>query len=334
MQVGVVGINHKLARLKLRELLAKACERRFSVANYFRLDGSFLLLSTCNRTEIYFSSDNLSETQTYILNVLRGEVGEDFDQKLYSFFGSDCFSHLCRVAAGLDSAIIAETEIQGQVKSAYETTRSYTPLPSALHFLFQKALRVGKLIRTEMKLGRGMPDLEHAVLHIAEHFFKFPQNAKFLFIGASNTNRKIIHLLANKGFRHLTLCNRTFARGEAIANEAGVAFLPWKNLKTWDRFDAVILGTKSTNTLIHTHELEHCNDAKLIIDLSVPRNADPLLAKHPFVTLLNIDHLHRSMTVRKKKLTSLLEKAEEIIQKSAIKYSIIFQEKELRRRAV
>lgn len=327
MQVGVVGINHKLARLKLRELLAKACERRFSVANYFQLEGSFLLLSTCNRTEIYFSSDNLSQTHTYILTILRAEVGEDFDQKLYSFFGLDCFSHLCRVVAGLDSAILGETEIQGQVKIAYETTRNRTPLSSALHFLFQKAFRVGKLIRAEMNFCRGMPELEHAILHIVEHYFHNSKNAKFLFIGASNTNRRVIHLLANKGFQDLNLCNRTQTRADAVAQETGIRCVPWKNLHDWALYDAVILSTKSPHTLIHSREL-HCYDPKLIIDLSVPRNADPLLAKYP-VTLLNIDDVTHSLMVWRKKLTSLMTQAEEIVERQTIKYGDIFLRKSL-----
>src|SRR3954466_9975105 len=107
MRVGVVGINHKLADLKLRETLAKACQRRFSAGNSLHGNHSFVLLSTCNRTEAYFTSYELAETHTYLLNILRQEVFEEFDHKLYSFFGSDCFAHLARVTAGLDSAIIA-----------------------------------------------------------------------------------------------------------------------------------------------------------------------------------------------------------------------------------
>ena len=116
----MLGINHKLADLKLRELLAKASQRRFGAGISTHGSHHFILLSTCNRTEIYFCSDDLAATHTYLLSILRNEVDEEFDQKLYSYFGRDCFHHLARVTAGLDSAIVAETEIQGQVKKAYE----------------------------------------------------------------------------------------------------------------------------------------------------------------------------------------------------------------------
>src|SRR4051812_9744096 len=120
MRVGIVGINHKLADLKLRERLAKACQKRFGPFQAVHGDHHFILLSTCNRTEVYFSSDDLAATHSYLLSILRTDVEEEFDHKLYSYFGTDCFSHLTRVTSGLDSAIIAETEIQGQVKTAYE----------------------------------------------------------------------------------------------------------------------------------------------------------------------------------------------------------------------
>ena len=111
MRVGVVGINHKLADLQLREMLAKACQKQFHPSNLFHGKHAFCLLSTCNRTEVYFSSEDLADTHSYLLNVLRSEVRVPFEHKLYSYFGYDCLSQAVRVTAGLDSAIIGETEI-------------------------------------------------------------------------------------------------------------------------------------------------------------------------------------------------------------------------------
>lgn len=112
MRIGVIGINSKLASLQLRERLAKACQKHFALQNCLHGPHRIVQLSTCNRTELYFYSHDLAEAHTYILNVLRQEIQDEFDQKLYSYFGCDCFQHLCRVATGLDSAIIGETEIQ------------------------------------------------------------------------------------------------------------------------------------------------------------------------------------------------------------------------------
>ena len=124
-----------------------------------------------NRDLTFSSTDLGTSTHTYLLSILRTEVEEEFDHKLYSYFGVDCFSHLTRVTLGLDSAIIGETEIQGQVKLAYENTSDYHALPEALHFLFQKALGISKKLRSELQLGRGMPNLEHAILQTGKHLF-------------------------------------------------------------------------------------------------------------------------------------------------------------------
>ena len=112
----MVGINYKLADLKLREQLAKSCLRHFGTSNAVQPPHYFIILSTCNRTEVYFQSENLRHPYLHLKH-LREDVVEDFNQKLYSYFGQSCLLHLCRVTTGLDSAIVAETEIQGQVKA-------------------------------------------------------------------------------------------------------------------------------------------------------------------------------------------------------------------------
>ena len=121
MRVAVLGINHKLADLSLRDAIAKAFRKKFSYSHLY--DFSFVTILTCNRIEIYFSSTDLAKSQSQIIELLRQEVDEEFEQKLYSFFGHHCFLHLTRVAAGLDSAIIGETAVQGQVKDCYEEAK-------------------------------------------------------------------------------------------------------------------------------------------------------------------------------------------------------------------
>ena len=113
------------------------------------------MLSTCHRTEIYFSALNLAEAHSEILQVLRREIALAFEHELYSYFGFDCFLHLGYVVSGLDSVIIAESEIQRQVKVAYEEVQWYYPLPSCLHFLFQKSLKIGKEKRGNILLSQG-----------------------------------------------------------------------------------------------------------------------------------------------------------------------------------
>lgn len=333
MQVGVVGINHKLADLQLRELLAKACQRRFGPENSMHADHTFVLLSTCNRTEVYFTSHDLAVTHTYLLGILRQEVSEEFEHKLYSYFGSDCFTHLSRVTAGLDSAIVAETEIHGQVKNAYEAAVTYTTLPSDLHYLFQKSLHLAKQVRSQLYMTRGMPDLEHAILQIGSDHFKQPKKAKILFVGVSEINQKILAFFRSKGIDNITLCNRTKEHAETCAQQYQTETLVWDKFTCWHEYDWIIFGTKSSEYLLNKKDIpSHVQGNKLIIDLCVPRNVEPSLKKEKGITLLNIDQINRSLKVRKKNMTHLLSKAEKMISESSRKQTNLFLEKERNRK--
>lgn len=332
MRVGVIGINHKLANLELRELLAKACQRRFVPGSSLHGDHTFILLTTCNRTEVYFTSEDLAVTHSYLLRVLRNEVRDDFDQKVYSYFGHDCFLHLARVTAGLDSAIVAETEIQGQVKAAYEQAVKHISLPCELHYLFQKALKIGKQIRTELPMGRGMPDVEHAIYNAGMGLFKSPEGAKILFVGASDINKKILCFLKNKNIRDISLCNRTMDRANCIAEQYQVRPVHWNQLPGWHEYNWVIFGTKAPEYLIKQNDLPSQGlSQKLIIDLCVPRNVEPSLGRIPGITLLNIDQINRILNARKLHLAQNLTRAETFIAAAAKQHINLFQEKDSHR---
>lgn len=323
MRVGVVGINHKLADLKLREQLAKACQKRFGIWQALHEQHTFLLLSTCNRTEIYFCSHDLTAAHIYLLSILRVEVEEEFDHKLYSYFGIDCFNHLTRVTMGLDSAIIAETEIQGQVKLAYESTSDCHSLPADLHFLFQKALGIAKKLRSELQLGRGMPNLEHAILQIGKNVFSTPEKARLLFVGASDINEKILLFLKSKKFENITLCNRSDKPARRIAKEQCIEYLEWEKLPLWHAYDWIVFGTKSPDFLISLNAMNQMQwkDQKLILDLSVPRNVDPKIGHDDRVTLFNIDQINRLLNIRHSHMNHLLSEAEKRVTEATHKHA-------------
>lgn len=292
LRIGVVGINHKLASLELREQLASVCQRRFGAGVSIHGVHSFVLLSTCNRTEIYFSSENPAASHSYLLGVLRGDIEGEFDQKLYSYFNYDCFLHLCRVTAGLDSAILAETEIQGQVKAAYCHAHRWSPLPSSIHYTFQKALKMGKEVRTRLKLDKGLPDVEHALWHLGYRHLENPKSAKLLLVGSSKINIKVGAFLKSCGVEAITLANRTDEKGRRYAERLGFSHLPWRSLDRWEEYDWVIVATKAAKPLL-THST---STNKLLIDLSVPRNIDPNIQGHH---LYNIDEINELLAGRR-----------------------------------
>jgi glutamyl-tRNA reductase len=325
MQVGVIGINHKQAAVSLREVIAKACQKRFFLNNILKDVGGIVLLSTCNRCELYFNGPDLAEIHQMILAILREEISEEFEQKCYSFFGNDCFLHLAKVTVGLDSAVPLETEIQGQVKTAYENAASLGGIPHELHFLFQKCLSLGKEIRTKCPITKTVPDLEHAILLLAKQFFEIP--ACPLFIGTSEINIKIARFLKQKGIQNMTFCNRTIQRADIFAEEFDGNVLPWDELQErWIEFDWVISAAKSQGHILTSQSQLDSSKKKLLIDLAVPRNISPSLAGG-CVELFNIDTLQKLLEERKATLQNATRDAETFLLQACERKIASFHEK-------
>ncbi len=298
MQIGVVGLSFKTAGIEVRERFSKTStedfKKRISAIGRDKLH-SHIILNTCNRTEIYFHAEDLALAHSFFLSLFRELFAGEFEPYLYSYFGFDCFLHLAKVTAGLDSAVLAETEIQGQVKCAYEVARSTEKLHSSLHFLFQKSLMIGKKVRSIFALERKKPSLERACWEELKEALGL--SGKVLFIGASRVNTSFLHYLSSREHNFsVTLTNRTLENGlQAMASIDEIDWLPWHQRSQWHTFDAVVVGTSSAGFVIDRESLpiQGFDNKKLLLDLSVPRNIDPSLQEHPKLMLRNIDYLHQ-----------------------------------------
>lgn len=326
MHIGVVGINHKQAELGLRELLAKACHRRFTPKILAESDQNFTLLSTCNRTEVYFYSEDLAKTHAFILQQLRCDVSCEFDQKLYSFFGYDCFLHLARVTAGLDSAIPAESAVQGQVKECYEEASRYLSLPKELHYLFQKSLKIGKQVRSSLFLDEGLPNLEHAIYNVGRKHFSKGKEPNVLLIGASAINKRIALHLYGSYTKKISICSRTLENAKIFASNCQARVLPWADKECWPSYDWVICGTKAPHYLLHASDLRASAPCSLVIDLCVPRNVD--LAIGYKIETYNIDQLNEMLGMRKASLQGALSAAEALVASQTAKLLQLFKDKQ------
>ncbi|MBS0646844.1 MAG: glutamyl-tRNA reductase [Verrucomicrobia bacterium] len=285
MRIGMIGVNHKLASLEMREQIARLCARRFADHRILHPYFSYVLLSTCNRTEIYFHSPELSQTHVYLLGILRYGIGENIDQRFYSFFGCDCFCHLTRVTAGLDSAILGETEIQGQVKVAYSQASQQRKLAKELHFLFQKSLKLAKEIRTYVGQGR-FPVLAKTIVETATQMLGDLSLCRILFIGFSHINQTVAAWFEKQCIKNFTYCNRHVEKLQTLQ----LPYLLWEHKERWVDYDLIILGTKAEHYIIEQLP-QAIARPKLLIDLSVPRNVAPSLGQEPHIKLLNIDQL-------------------------------------------
>jgi glutamyl-tRNA reductase len=265
------------------------------------------------------------------LSVLRGAITDPFEHGLYSYFGEDCFAHLAQVTAGLDSAVTFETEIQRQVKIAYENGSMGHPLSKELHFLFQKCLKVGKTIRSTFPAAHTSIGLEQIIFQITHNFFRDLRGISILFVGNSEINRKILSYFNKKSESKILLATRH--RSECPNN---VSVCDLDQLGSCLDFDLVICGSFFHDYFIRREELEKKNHfrLKLILDLAVPRNVDPLIKYHPKVQLLNIDDLTKfldqKLSCYNQEIQSCLKKIREDVEKQ----TILFKQKTLRQVAL
>ncbi len=271
VRVGVIGLNFKTADLSLREAMARAAQ---SLADERAIFSRYpvVLLSTCNRTEIYFSAEDLAEAHSDLLAYLRTQIAGAFEHRLYSYFGIDAFAHLCRVAAGLDSAIVAETEIQRQVKVAYARASQLFALPGCVHYAFQKALKVGKLIRNQWA-GRSI----YGTMWQTTEW----KGKRILLVGYSEINRGFASFLMHKGVERFALCTRSPSQ----VRLEGVEVCDRRALDRWSEYDVVVCASQADDFLIRGAG----RGEQVIFDLSVPRNVDPEVGKS--AKLYNIDQL-------------------------------------------
>ncbi len=318
MRVGVLGINHKSADLLCREAIARACRKLtgdLPIANQY----ACIVVSTCHRSEVYFSAEDLAQAHIDLIHWFRQEIGTPFEHKMYAYFGVDSFLHLAKVTSGLDSVLIGESEIQRQIKESYEQSTLNYQLPSAMHFLFQKALRIGKLARTFFLPQPMQATLPATIFEVCEHFFSDLAAQELLFVGNSEINRKVILHLKRKGIAQMSLCTRSqFSASEFTAKER-IRLLDWGHLSHWSDYPLVIAGSKTASFLL-TPDQSVDPKTRLILDLGMPRNVDPRLGKHPQVHVMNMDDLGMLMEKRQQKDLSAVALAESFIEQKVHQY--------------
>lgn len=279
LRVGVLGVSFKTADLLLREGIAKGAQSLAGERSRF-FHHPTVLLSTCNRTEIYFSASDLGAAHIDLLSQLRRHIPFAFEPYLYSYFGIDCFAHLSKVTAGLDSALQFETEIQHQVKMSYARASHILPLPAELHYLFQKSLHVAKWLRNCDRKSP-TPSLFGTLWRLAEKVLGDLTRRRILLIGYSEIHRGFASYLKSKGISP-TFCTRS----SLTLHTARVRGR--EELARWHEYDLVSCASASNDFLIQGSG----RPGQLLFDLSVPRNIDPAVVQGG-AYLYNIDQLAR-----------------------------------------
>lgn len=324
----MIGLNHKIAPVEVRELLAFGPER-ISVALKELIDDESagikeaVLLFTCNRTEVYICTCDLTggeaSLRKFLSNYARLPTGK-LDHMLYTLRGAEAAGHLMQVAAGLDSLVLGENEILGQVRSAAEVARAAGATGPILSALFRYAIQAGKRARVETEIGRGDISVASVVVELAEQVFGPLNDRTALLIGAGKISAITARALVKAGLRCVMIANRTYARAEKLARSLKGKAVHFDVLyETLIRADIVICSTGAPHIVLHTDAVEKAqkirdNRPLLVADLAVPRDADPEIASISGVQLANIDDLEVVVKTSHPVTKSICQEVEAIIQ--------------------
>ena len=300
MKFFVAGLNHNTAPVELREQLAvnwpDLVSRARRVKDFENLD-EIVLLSTCNRVEIYGAASGQRGRTSSLFHSLCPDP-RDFSPNTYAYEGFEAACHLFRVAAGLNSMVLGETEITGQVKKAYELALAARLTGATLNRAFQKAFHVAKEIRNRTAIGRGPTSVGGVAVELAERIFDHDLSGQtILIVGAGHIGEACARHLAKKGAVSIMVCNRSFERTEKLAGEFGGKAIRFEDcLRAVADADIVVAATGLPKTLLGRKDVEAAMSARgnrplVLIDVAVPRNIDPEAQRLHNVYLYNIDDL-------------------------------------------
>jgi len=299
MGLVLVGLNHESAPLPVREKVAYSREEAVSALQELKpWVPQALLLSTCNRTELYaLLADPADLPRVKETLFFRKFQGNGSGKYLYERSNADVVRHLFRVACGLDSMVIGEQEILGQVKHAYEISRQAETLGTLFHRLASQAVHVGKRARTETEIGFGPVSVAFAAVELAEKVFQKLEGRGVLLVGAGENGALCArHLLARKA-QPFFIANRTLERADALARDLGGETIAWEDLgHAMGRVDIVIATTSAPHTVIQTDMVREAMKKRegkplFLVDLAVPRDIDPEVDRLQSVFRFDLDAL-------------------------------------------
>ena len=296
-----VGLNHRTAPVAVRERfavpsrrLAEACAALAALPPV----AECVLLSTCNRTEVYYWAQVPEEAAHAILHHFLGELqGPDIATCFYRYHGADALSHLAAVAAGLDSMVIGETEIFGQLKDAYEAATRAGGLTGLSHRIFQRVFTIGKKVRSSTAVTAGPTSVGAAAVQLAQRMLGDLSGAQVLIVGAGEVARSTAQSLCSRGAQSIFVANRSYDRAVDLAARVGGSVIRFAEWVPWlARVDIVIVSTAAPVYVVAPASVEQACLARagrplFLIDLSVPRNVDPACGGVDGVTLYDIDAL-------------------------------------------
>lgn len=334
MSIVLVGINHKSAPVEVRELLAfseEACSNGLRTL----VDGDVvregLIVSTCNRVEVLATTANerLSESIERVnqfLSKADSLAGQSFQPHLYQHTDDEAIRHLFRVTSSLDSMVVGEPQVLGQVRRAYSIAVEAGTAGRILNRLVHHAFRVAKRVRTETGIGANAVSISYMAVELGKKIFNSLEGHTALLVGAGEMAELSARHLLNAGVSRVLLANRTEERAERLAGELGGETVNFEELpKHLAEADIIICSTAAPQYLITEQMVRDAigkrrNRPSFFIDISVPRNIDPAVGKIPNVFVFDIDDLEAVISSNIREREREAERAELIVESEIMQF--------------
>jgi glutamyl-tRNA reductase len=340
MRLFAVGLSHRTAPVELREAVDFArggVDTALSALVARGVGREVVVLSTCNRAEIYAAGDSdatadgLGRFFSEYHNVAHAQVAEH----LYVRRGTEAARHLFRVAAGLDSLVVGEPQILGQVKAAYATASDRHHTGALTNRLFHAAFAAGKRVRAETGLGEGAVSVSYAAIALAKKIFGHLKGRSVLIVGAGEMAKLTgVHLLAQHVNR-IAIVSRTLAAAQSLAKRLGGDAVPWDGLDdALAAADIVITATGAPEPVLGRTRIEEAMRPRrsrplFIIDIAVPRDVEPAVGNLDQVFLYNIDDLRTIVNENLARRGGELERAEAIVEEEVTRFTAWMQSREI-----
>jgi len=327
----IVGVSHRTAPLAVREALAFPSEQ---IPNHLKRlhEGTGLaeamILSTCNRVELYASADGANAVDSLVscLATSHEKSRAEIEDSLYRLAGDDAVRHAFRVTASLDSMVVGESQILGQVKEAYQIAESAGTLGSALSALRNRSLAAAKRVRTATAIGRNAVSVSHVAVELARKIYGDMRGRQVLLIGAGKMSEIAARQLVAGGAHATVVGGRRFERACELANALGGTAVPFETLgQELARADVVISGTGAPDIVVSRAEVERACATRrhrplFLIDIAVPRDVDPTVRQLADVFLYDLDDLKAVAEANLRERQREAGEAEAIVEQSVRDY--------------
>lgn len=317
-----MGLNHETAPVEVREHFAVPADEQGGRAKELTSLSTIaegVVLSTCNRMEVYVAAEDYESGMKMLHAHLAEGRGEEEMQHIYQKCGDEAKRHLFRLVSGLDSMVLGETEIFGQVKQAYKQALDSGATKGVLNKLFQKSFAVGKRIRTHTRIQMGTTSVGSVAVDLSEKIFGKLKGAHVMVIGAGEMSRQVAQSMMSRGASDLTVTNRSAERAEALALELGgdaVSFDAWEDALV--KADVIVSSTGANEPVLRAAQIEAVRRKRkfrplFLIDIAVPRDIEAAAGEIEEVYLYDIDTLQQLANEARESRVRQVQLCEEMI---------------------